>query len=105
MEELQNRLNLQCSYNIQATEVNISQNSIEEMPKLPERMQVLIVSHCLLRAVERLAGRELREVNLSSNRLTMVPRFESKVLHTLVLQDNLIQILDRSLLSYPLRRL
>lgn len=50
-------------------------------------------------------GEQLLVVDLSGNRLTAVPRFESKQLHTLVLKDNLIQILDKSLLSHPLRRL
>lgn len=46
LDELQNRLNLQCSYNGHATEVNISQNRLEVLPKLPERVQVLTARSC-----------------------------------------------------------
>lgn len=104
-EELQNRLNVQLSYNTLATEANISHNCIEQLPNLPARMQVLTASHCLLRTIERVAGNQLLIVDLSGNRLTVVPVFESQVLHTLLLRDNLIQILEKSLLNYPLRRL
>jgi hypothetical protein len=68
-------------------------------------MQCLTASHCRLRTVEIVPGSELMIVDLSWNRLVCLPRFDSQKLHTLIVKHNFIQILDRSLLNYPLRRL